>query len=91
MMGYGGGWIGMGWTWVFGLLLAIGLILLIILAVRAIGGGISRDNERKPGGTDGGDPHQPSGHAREILAERYARGELTAEEYQERLRVLGVG
>jgi putative membrane protein len=32
---------------------------------------------------------EPFGRAREILAERYARGELGAEEYRERLRELG--
>jgi putative membrane protein len=34
--------------------------------------------------------HQPSGmdRARDILAERYARGEITGEEYRERLEQL---
>jgi putative membrane protein len=33
--------------------------------------------------------HHPHGRAREILAERYARGELTTDEYNERLGALG--
>lgn len=35
--------------------------------------------------------HQPSGteRARDILAERFARGEITAEEYRERLEQIG--
>ena len=85
----GGGFV-RGWQWVFGLLLVIGLILLVFLAVRAVGGGISRDNKRGPGGAGGGQAYH-SGGAREIVAERYARGELTEAEYRERLRVLDEG
>ncbi|MBC7762305.1 MAG: SHOCT domain-containing protein, partial [Candidatus Saccharibacteria bacterium] len=32
---------------------------------------------------------RPESEARRLLDERYARGELSTEEYQERLRVLG--
>ena len=76
--------IGMGGGWLFGVLIAVGVVLLIILLVRFLGGGVKRD------GRDEQDARRPSS-ARELLDERYARGELTTEEYQERIRVLGDG
>jgi putative membrane protein len=75
------GWPGMGWMWIFWILLIVGLVLLIVLLVRLVGGGVSG---RGAGSTRAG----PSSRAREILAERYAQGELTAEEYREGLRTL---
>jgi putative membrane protein len=45
---------------------------------------------RQGGGWDTPDPHGPSG-ARQLLAERYAREDLTEEEYRDRIRVLGEG
>jgi putative membrane protein len=38
-----------------------------------------------------GRPGDPTDRARELLAERYARGELSAGEYRERLDTLGRG
>jgi len=76
----------MGWMWLFGPLLLIGIVLLTIVAVRALGGGISRgagDDHSKDGRSSG------RSRAREVLDERYARGDLSSEEYRERLRVLG--
>ena len=85
MMGSG---TGMGWGWMFGALIMVGVVLLLVLAVRAIGGGVS---SHRTGPGPGRASSAPSGpwRAREVLDERYARGELTTEEYQERLRVLG--
>jgi putative membrane protein len=63
-----------GWVWPFWMLLWIGLVGLVIwLVVRRIR------------------PHEPSGldRAKQILAERYARGELSGDEYRERLADLG--
>lgn len=79
---------GMGWGWMFGPLVMVGVVLLIVLAVRAIGGGVSPRSSAPGTPTDA--PPGP-GRAREVLDERYARGELTTEEYQERLRALGEG
>ncbi len=76
------GWPGMGWMWIFWILLIVGLVLLVILLVRLIGGG-------RPGRGAGGARTAGDSRAREILAERYARGELTAEEYREARRTLG--
>lgn len=86
MMGSGMG-MGMGWGWLFGLLVLVGLVVLIVVvvaAVRAFGDGISRE----AGGA--GNPVQSPGHgrARELLQERYARGEITTEEYRERAQTL---
>ncbi|HXV93516.1 MAG TPA: SHOCT domain-containing protein [Pseudonocardia sp.] len=77
------GGFGMGWMWLFWLLLVAGLVLLGVVLVRVVGGGVDRGRE----------PARPerSSRAREILDERYARGELTTQEYHERLRVLGNG
>jgi len=83
MMGYGSG---MGGGVLFGLLMMVGLILLGVVLVRLMGGGLRRGDG---GGTDRPIPASPGAPARRLLDERYARGELSTEEYQERLRVLG--
>lgn len=79
-MGVGMG-MGMGWGWLFWLLMVVGVILLVVVVVRALGGGVT-------GGAGVGRPPVRS-RARELVDERYARGELTAEEYRERLETLG--
>lgn len=77
-MMWGDGW-NMGWSWLFGLLLLIGIALLIVLVVRVFRGGSS----------GGGDPGATvSSRARQILDERYAKGELTVEQYREQVQVL---
>lgn len=78
--GQGGGW------WLWGVLLLLGIVLLVVLAVWAFVGGTR-------GGARGGQWHgrPPASTARRILDERFARGELTAEQYREQLRVLGEG
>ena len=78
MMGNGFG-LGMGWMWLFGLILIVGIAVLVILAVRMLGSGVRGDDRTATPGR---------GAARRILDERYARGELTTEEYRERLRTL---
>ncbi|MDN4643354.1 SHOCT domain-containing protein [Arthrobacter sp. PsM3] len=84
MGGYGSG---MGWTWMFWLLLIVGVLLLAGLGIWFSAG-------RRRGGSAGSPDGRGAGLAgsgdtpREILDERFARGELTAEEYHERLRTL---
>lgn len=86
MWGYGQG---PGW-WIWAVLLLLGIALLVWVTVRAFRGGISgggtgtRSDQAGPPGT------MPS-TARQILDERFARGELTADQYREQLRVLGEG
>lgn len=69
-----------GWGWIFmslSTLVFLALIALVVwLAVRTASGGNSR-------------PDSSAHSARQILAERYARGEIDEQEYQQRLRVLG--
>ena len=81
-MDYGGG---MGWMWLFWLLLIIGVVLLVLAAVRVLGGGVTRPPSDQ---RDAGSPRARS-RARELLDERYARGDITTEEYRERLAALG--
>jgi putative membrane protein len=81
MPGYGGGMGGWGWmfmslsTLVF-LALIAGVVWLIVRATAT-------------GSTSSRSPATGSAPAREILAERYARGEIDEQEYQQRLRTLG--
>lgn len=82
-MGSGTG-MGWGWGWLFWLLVLAGLIFLVVLAVRLIAGGVSRSD----GGPSAAAQPPARNRARELLDERYARGELTTEEYRERLQVL---
>lgn len=77
-MGWGdGGW----WMMLFwGPVMLIGLIVLVVWLVRSTpGAGPGAGGGPADGGGD------PLDGARKILAERYARGELDSEEYQERV------
>lgn len=68
------GW-GGGWMWLWSLLLLAGIITLIVVAILGLTRGFSSRDARGGGRSK----------AREVLDERYARGELTTEEYHERL------
>jgi putative membrane protein len=72
-------------VWVLALVV-IGLVVLVV--VWAVNGGTRHDGSGRIGQF-----HQPSARSvsRQILDERYARGELTADEYREHLKVLGEG
>jgi putative membrane protein len=69
MMGWGGGW-GWGWFGIFHMFLWWILIILgiVVLARWLFGGGSRRD--------------APERRALEILAERYARGEIDREQFE---------
>ena len=61
------------WWWIGRLVMLLILIVLIVAAIWWFRRGPYR---REPSGLE---------RARDILAERYARGEITTEEYQDRL------
>lgn len=75
MMGWGGGW---GWGW-FGLIHTVLwwflIILGIVVLVKWLSGGASRKET-------------PERRALEILAERYARGEINREEFEQKKKDL---
>ncbi len=76
MWGYGyNGW---GWMWLIGAVVVVGIVVLIVFLIRA-----SITSPRS--GNVGNVAVTP----RQILDERYARGELTTEEYRERIATLG--
>lgn len=75
------------WMWLFGLLAVAGLVVLIIVVVRAAAGGVKGSEGR--GKTSVTPGQEVKITPRQILDERYARGELTTEDYRERLIVLG--
>lgn len=86
MFWHGLGGFGMGWMWLFGLLTMVALGLLALVIVWAITSGAKRNT------LEGGASAAAGGAtARRILDERYAKGELTTEEYRERLAVLREG
>lgn len=70
--GHMGGW-GGGWMWLWGALMMVLFVVLIVWLVRSIAG------------SSGPVQRGSSDRARDILSERYAQGELTTEEYRERL------
>jgi putative membrane protein len=82
-MMWGYGW-DMGWMWLFGLLIMAGIAVLVLLAVRILAGGMPQGD--RPNADRG--PFMRS-QARRILDQRFASGDLTAEQYQEHIRLLG--
>jgi putative membrane protein len=66
---------GMGVAWVWPLILVLGLAMVVWALIRAF--------RANPGHASVG-----TGSARQILQERFARGEITEQEYRERMRVL---
>ena len=81
MMWGGGGWYGMIFGPVFMVLVLAGVIALVVLLVRWLGGPWY--------GTQ--PPHQASAGRMpvDILKERFARGEIDQDEFEKRRRVLG--
>jgi putative membrane protein len=81
MWGYG---MNTGWMWLWGPLLLVGIVSLVLVGVRLFAGG--RSHGSLPGPAS---PYSGRSRARLILDERFARGDLSAEQYREQLRVLG--
>ncbi len=77
MMGYGfdGGVVG--WIWMLGgLLVLVGFVVLIVWAISAIGRGSTNREPERPTALD-------------ILRERFARGEITEQEFEQAKKTLG--
>lgn len=74
--GWGWGW-GMGLWMLVGLALTVGVVVLIVWAVVSV----------VRGANDGG--RGPQQTPLDILRERYARGEISAEEFEQAKRILG--
>ncbi len=93
MMHYGYGYgLGGAFGWLAALLLLVLLILGIVLLVREFDGGrrrgsrsMSFDIDQGRGAPLGGAANDPAMH---ILRERYARGEIDKEEFEQRKRDL---
>lgn len=75
------GW-AMGWGWLFMILVLVGIVLLVVALIRGGSSG-GRQGPRTGGGQ--------RSRARELLDERYARGEIDGAEYDERRRRLEGG
>ena len=73
---------GDGWGWIAGGLMMLvfwgGLVALVVFLVRSSGSGSSRQENKRS-----------APNAREILEERFARGEISEDEFETRRRVLG--
>lgn len=83
MMGFGGGMM------VFGMLMMLAVLALIILGIWALVVWLRNTRSRPDARTHtGAGAEGGQNRAREILGERYARGDLTTEEYRERLGTL---
>ncbi len=79
MMGFGWGMGADGWLWMFGgLILVIGIVILLMRGMGV--------NERTADRPLGAGPRQ---EPMEILRARFARGEITAAEFEEAKRTLG--
>jgi len=93
-MMWGNGY-GSGGMWLFGIMVFLGLILVIGAVVWAIARGNRSNGTGQFGADRSGQPQPGSGlnssKARQILDERYARGEIDAQEYRDRREALGEG
>lgn len=78
MMGYGWSGSGGGLWMLGGLLLMIGVIIVVVWAVMTV---------TRSGRTESGHPSRPT--PTEILRERFARGEITEQEFEQAKKVLG--
>jgi putative membrane protein len=81
MIGNGSGMAGF-LPWFFGTLIVLGIVIIGVVIVRANVGGLSGQGSARA------DHRTKNGHARAMLDERYARGELTTEEYLQRFNGL---
>ena len=76
---WGGGWIGATFGFIMMIAVIAGIVAVIVLLFRAVGGG------------SGGQatPRRDGKSALGVLEDRFARGEIDAQEFEERRRLLG--
>ncbi len=72
MMGEYGHSWGMGWWWIIGLIVIIAVIMIVIKSMNR----------------DAGSTQSPGRSALDLLKERYAKGEIDKQEFEERKRDL---
>lgn len=72
MNGWGGGWM-----WLWAVTMMAGFVALVVWLARS-----------NSGVSAGVAPRDPTERAKEILAERFAKGELSSDEYRERVSEL---
>jgi putative membrane protein len=82
MWGYGYNMMGVGWGWLMGSVILILLVLAVIVILRVV----PRHAGEASASTHPN--HGASPTPRQILDERYARGDITTEEFRERLQNL---
>ena len=80
--GHMDGWDDSGWMWIWGTIMMLALTALIGVAIWALVRSQSRHT------SEGAAEVDATASARVILAERLARGEISPEEYRERLNHL---
>jgi putative membrane protein len=85
MMGYG--YSGGAWMWVLGCLITVMLIVLVGLAGWAFATAM-RSQRNEPVAQPSTPPNGERDRSRQVLDERYARGEMTTDEYNERRQTL---
>lgn len=71
---HGDHWWGMGWMWVFWIVILVGIVALVAWLVRAVQGGMPRS--------------QADESPEEVLKKQLARGDIDRAEYEERLKAL---
>ncbi len=76
---------GSGWGWAGAVLVIICMVLMFRMMM---GHGMMGHSGHGHGGAASGDEKGSSPDARQILAERFARGEISEEEFEQRKRVL---
>jgi len=87
MMRYGNGG---GWMWAFGGVFMLGVLVLIVVAVWAMITVAKRRDAAVGVAPVGAVDSAGSARTRQILDERFARGELSTEDYTERAHTLGL-
>jgi putative membrane protein len=76
---WGGGWAGPAFGFIMMIAVIAGIVAVIVLLFRALGSGSGGQAAARGGGKA----------ALDILEERFARGEIDAQDFEERRRLLG--